>query len=844
MRTEKIRLLLFATMLQAIAVSLTAQTTAPSTAVEGNATKPDDDKEGLRLSPFEVKATSKEDGYLTRGSSSAARIAVDYLDLAQTVSVLSSQFISDYNIQDTRKMLEHMPNVSTGIVNQSNRIWIRGSEINSIYVDGVRSFHQTSMPLQFFDRVELVSGPSSAAFGVGQPGGIINYTTKAPTGRSRGSIEVGLGDSNNYLVNLDTEGVLPTKLPGKTSYRFVGYYYDGDLSQKPLSHGGTGGLLALRNDLNDTTRIDVSVDYSRNFYPFSDLNFQTYQNQTSYSWHQSIFVGRKDANGNPIADGAPSRPPLPNANPWPGITAAEASNGRWAGGDLWPKGSSFYPEQGWAFTATTDQFKGAVKFEKAFLDRTLTVRATGTLLNVAAANNNLNGAANAYINPATQQPYNTGVIPGGVYPNNLYIGKLEEYGVRFLGQEIRSRNNFRTVNLDIDYRKDQFLGGNWRFAVGGNYTSFSSSSNTDNMNFLNRDGTFTWIAFNTPSANRRVFPEFSPKTRTAASLAKEFQYGFYANIRGSYFGDRVSLELGDRRDSVSGQTNNYLSGTRSINPKLTTSGAPRIALTYKPLKWLSFYAFRAEQNDPPSLVQKYTLAIPGINTAAILAKYNNFEERFSFAPKGVLKEFGVKAELLNGNLMVAASAFDFTSAGSITTNIIRDDNLSSPTYLSVVVQNFSSTNKAKGGEVSVTGKLGQRLIIRAYYGITRGYYSPLPPSANFPTGRPNPMDPPTTTGVFAKYDVGTFRGFNVYLLGGGMRWGPHMANKAPSEFFNFYDKAEYIWDLGGGITWDKGRQSLEAFQNNVQGDVKFISAQAPYATTSYPQFFLKYKYRF
>jgi len=77
-----------------------------------------------------------------------------------------------------------------------------------------------------------------------------------------------------------------------------------------------------------------------------------------------------------------------------------------------------------------------------------------------------------------------------------------------------------------------------------------------------------------------------------------------------------------------------------------------------------------------------------------------------------------------------------------------------------------------------------------------------------------------------------------------MRWGPHMANKAPSEFFNFYDKAEYIWDLGGGITWDKGRQSLEAFQNNVQGDVKFISAQAPYATTSYPQFFLKYKYRF
>jgi outer membrane receptor protein involved in Fe transport len=830
-------------MLQAIAVSLTAQTTAPSTAVEGNATKPDDDKEALRLSPFEVKATSEEDGYLTRGSSSAARIAVDYLDLAQTVSVMSSQFISDYNIQDTRKMLEHMPNVSTGITDQSNRIWIRGSEINTIYVDGVRAYHQTSMPLQFFDRVELVSGPSSAAFGVGQPGGIINYTTKAPTGRSRGTIEVGIGTYNNYLVNLDTEEVLPVKLPGKTLYRFVGYYKEGDLAQRPLTHGGAGGLLALRNDLNDTTRVDIAAEYSRNTFPLSDLNFHTYQNQTAYAWHQSIFVGRKAANGNPIPDGVTTRIPVPNSNPWPGIAAAEASNGHWIGGDLWPKGSSFYPEHGWSMNNTADQFKGTAKLEKLFLERALAVRVTGTILNVKSVGNYLTSAAWAYINPATQQPYST--APTGLpFPNHVYIGKLEEYGARFTAVDGRTNLNYRTVNLDINYQKDNFLWGNWRFSVGGSGNSLASENWSDTMQLTNQDGTFTWIAFNTPAEKKRVFPEFSSRTRTAANQSVNYQYGLYANFRGSYFGDRVAIEFGDRRDTVSGHTDNYLSGTTTQIKKFTTKGAPRIALTYKPFKWLSIYALRSEQNDPPNLVQRYALSQPGINTAALLAKYNNFEERFEFTPQSVLKEFGIKAELLQGKMIVAASVFDYVTAGSIITNIIRDDVVSSPTFQSSVVERFPSANRAKGGEISVTGKLGQRLNLRAFYGITRGLYSPFPPSANFPAGRDNPIDPPTTTGVFVKYDVGTFRGFNVYLLGGGTRWGPHMANKAPSEFFNFYDKAEYIWDLGGGITWDKGRQSLEAFQNNVQGDVKFISAQAPYAATSYPQFFLKYKYRF
>ena len=58
------------------------------------------------MSPFEVEGTSEEDGYSVKETNSSARVAQRYIDVSQTISVINSQFIDDYNIQDTRKLME------------------------------------------------------------------------------------------------------------------------------------------------------------------------------------------------------------------------------------------------------------------------------------------------------------------------------------------------------------------------------------------------------------------------------------------------------------------------------------------------------------------------------------------------------------------------------------------------------------------------------------------------------------------------------------------------------------------------------------------------------------------
>jgi hypothetical protein len=63
----------------------------------------------------------------------------------------------------------------------------------------------------------------------------------------------------------------------------VGFYDKGNYEIAQEEHHGTGALLSLRDDLNDTTRISASVQYSRTSFPLSDNNLNVYQNQTAYS---------------------------------------------------------------------------------------------------------------------------------------------------------------------------------------------------------------------------------------------------------------------------------------------------------------------------------------------------------------------------------------------------------------------------------------------------------------------------------------------------------------------------------------------------------------------------------
>src|SRR6202044_207429 len=98
----------------------------------------------------------------------------------------------------------------------------------------------------------------------GEPGGIINYVSKTPTGRTDGEFTVGAGDHNNYLANFDTEGRQIGGPLNGLEWRAVGFYDHGWSVLKNISeHEGEGFQLSLRDEINTTSSAQLIVSYAQ-----------------------------------------------------------------------------------------------------------------------------------------------------------------------------------------------------------------------------------------------------------------------------------------------------------------------------------------------------------------------------------------------------------------------------------------------------------------------------------------------------------------------------------------------------------------------------------------------------
>jgi len=767
------------------------------------------DSEVLQLTPFEVRSSSDEDGYLTKKTASVSRVAVDFLDLPQSVSVISKQFISDYNLHEMRQVYEALPNVYTGSLDQSNRLFIRGSEVNVLFIDGVRSQTMNEQPLQFIDRVELVRGPSSSTFTNGQPGGSLNMATKTPTGRTGGTVEVGIGDYKNFLVNVDTEGVLTPSRLGKTAYRMVGFYDKGDFFIKEQSHHGAGGLLSFRTELNPTTLLNASMQYSSTTGVITDNATLIWGSRVGYDWMYTTY-------GNQTMFA-----PLPGSNPWTADRAINSYVG-WAGGTLLPADLDAYPSN-FRPSGTNDLFRSSVALQKSFWNNTLNIRFAGNLEKNKAVSQYVTVGGTAYVDPATGQPY-----PNG----SSFVKLLTEYANKPAGNNTDANTTRRAFSLDANYRRE-LLAGKWMFALGvAEDDADSFSHNFTHTSFKNANGTDVWINF-IPNGRDRTVNYGALKSLTRQTRAYNYRVGAFASINANYLNDRIQVQFSDRADRSASRSLNEITRVNTRAPEVKANGAPSYSLLVKPMKWLSIYALQAVHNDPIAQTFKYNqsrLVSDSSKQAAFNTIYGNYTEVISATPSGTLKEFGVKAELLGGAIAVSADVFEMTTAGAFVTNVINYFDATNQYYGGQVVQNSTGGSSARGGEVEVAGRFGKNLIISATYGITRG------------TRDVNPflIEPPSTLRLHGKYFLPKINGYKFYVFGGVSRWGKFLTVQDTMTMYVPY--AQYRYDLGLGC--NRGNHSVELTKNNLKGDLLSISPQTAYALSSSPQMFLKYKYKF
>lgn len=172
-------------LLKGLASLCLAAASAPLSAQDQS----DVDMDVYYLNPFVVD-TTQDEGYLAGNTTSGSRLNASLRDTASAITALTAEFMQDFNITGLDDLVNYGPNMAVDMQDTSgdaNPTFLSGSDFNNtrIRIRGLsasvtRDFFQTNLPIDGYNasRVEVASGPNAILFGIGAPGGLVNWTTK------------------------------------------------------------------------------------------------------------------------------------------------------------------------------------------------------------------------------------------------------------------------------------------------------------------------------------------------------------------------------------------------------------------------------------------------------------------------------------------------------------------------------------------------------------------------------------------------------------------------------------------------------------------------------------------
>ena len=198
---------------------LTFRFTSRTTAVLEAAPRASSD--AVQLGPVKVEGAqgagvfaSSDPGQTERsGSYAPARItlgksAQSLREIPQSVSVITRDRMNDQNLTTVTEALDQITGVRSFGYERQEQFLIRGYAANAQYngvpqQEGSDKASSNTDDLAFFDRIEVLRGPSGLLTGSGEPGGTINYVRKRPTSELAISGLASVGSWDRYRGELD-----------------------------------------------------------------------------------------------------------------------------------------------------------------------------------------------------------------------------------------------------------------------------------------------------------------------------------------------------------------------------------------------------------------------------------------------------------------------------------------------------------------------------------------------------------------------------------------------------------------------------------------------------------------
>lgn len=227
------------------------------------------------------------DGYKTGATRSSTRTDTRLLDVPQSISVVTQDQIRDQNISSIGEAIRYVPGITQHQgENNRDQVIIRGnSSTADFFVDGARDDLQYFRDLYNIDRVEVLKGPNSMAFGRGGSGGLINRVSKVADGKRTSQVIVSGGSFDNRRIQAD----VGDKVNNDFSLRLNAMYEKSGTFRQygDLERYGFNPTAAI--NLGETTDLKVGYEHFHDS-RFNDRGIPS-QNGVAYRTNPSTFFG-------------------------------------------------------------------------------------------------------------------------------------------------------------------------------------------------------------------------------------------------------------------------------------------------------------------------------------------------------------------------------------------------------------------------------------------------------------------------------------------------------------------------------------------------------------------------
>ncbi|MBW4642230.1 MAG: TonB-dependent siderophore receptor [Goleter apudmare HA4340-LM2] len=224
--------------------------------------------------PIELVVTGEQDGYRVTDTSTGTRTDTPLRDIPQSIQIVPQQVLRDQNITRLDDAIRNVPGINQDFNSGPYATYrIRGFEAqnNNLLRNGqVDAGAGESVELTNVERIEILKGPASVLFGLGNPGGSINIVTKRPLSEPFYGAEATIGNYSFYRGALDLSGPLNDEKTVlyrlNTSYRnsgsFIDFYNSDNFSISPVIS------IAFGDRTNFTLEGDYIKTRDSGFMPF------------------------------------------------------------------------------------------------------------------------------------------------------------------------------------------------------------------------------------------------------------------------------------------------------------------------------------------------------------------------------------------------------------------------------------------------------------------------------------------------------------------------------------------------------------------------------------------------